>query len=292
MRQTTLGRCLLAAASLLGCAVPVFATTKGYNQIVTPDIQPAGVLSLSFQAQHAAIGNQNELQYELGITRRFELAFFQGFSPPDNTLSVEYGLVQQKRWLLSTGMLSFLSGSTRRAPFLEAGFYQDRAAFVVGVLRTRSHTQPLAGIGYQVTPRLLLAADYQQGTGNFATLGFTYAVTRRLSLNPAIYVTNATPRRAFPYVVLTWNIQAWKPKRQLSNPVAIGAPVCRLETAGLAPVDHSEPPEVRPAAPRIPGAPIPGPTRSADTNSPTGSGTPAPSGAGKADPHRRRARDR
>lgn len=212
MRQATFRTGIVVTLGLVALAAPAFATTKGYNQIVTPDVQPQGVLSLSFQAQHAAIGNQNELQYELGITRRFEIAFFQGFSPPDNTVSFEYGLVQKKQFLLSIGMLNFMSGSTRRAPFLEAGYPDKRATFVAGLLRTRSHTQPLAGIGYQLTPRLLLAVDYQQGSGNFATTGFTYAITRQLSVNPALYVTNATPRRAYPYVVLTWNIQAWKPR--------------------------------------------------------------------------------
>jgi hypothetical protein len=214
MRHAAGGTGGILAVGLLALATPTLATTKGYNQIVTPDIQPTGVLSLSFQAQHAAIGNQTELQYELGITKRFEIAFFQGFSPPDYTFSFEYGLVQKKHFLLSTGMLDFLSGSTRRAPFLEAGSYQGRAAFVVGVLRTRNHTQPLAGIGYQLNSRLLFATDYQQGAGNFATVGFTYALTPRLSVNPALYVSNSTPRRAYPYVVLTWNVPAWKPGRR------------------------------------------------------------------------------
>ena len=77
---------------------------------------------------------------------------------------------------------------------------------------SRNHTQPLAGIGYQVTPRLLVATDYQQGAGNFATLGVTYALTPRLSVNPALYITNASPHHAYPYVVLTWNVPAWKPQ--------------------------------------------------------------------------------
>lgn len=211
MRQAAF-RTGLIVAGILALAGPCLATTKGYNQIVTPDIQPLGVLSLSFQAQHSAIGNQAQLQYELGITRRFEIAVFQGFSPPDNTVSFLYGLVQKKHLLLSTGMLNFLSGSTRRAPFLEVGYPTDRAAFVAGLLRTQNHTQPLAGMGYQLTPRLLLAADYQQGADNFASIGFTYALTPRLSVNPALYITNSTPRHAYPYVVLTWNIQAWKPR--------------------------------------------------------------------------------
>ena len=57
------------------------------------------------------------------------------------------------------------------------------------------------------------ASDYQQGTDNFATIGITYALTPRLSMNPGLYITNSTPRHAYPYVVLTWNVRAWKPRR-------------------------------------------------------------------------------
>ena len=59
----------------------VRATTKGLSQIVTPELQPAGQVSLSFQAQSKAIGNPYELQMELGVTRWLEVAVFQGISP-------------------------------------------------------------------------------------------------------------------------------------------------------------------------------------------------------------------
>ena len=39
-------RTAMLVAVLLVPAVSAVATTKGYNQIVTPDIQPAGVLSM------------------------------------------------------------------------------------------------------------------------------------------------------------------------------------------------------------------------------------------------------
>jgi hypothetical protein len=42
---------------LLQSAPAVWATTKGLSQIVTPDLQSAGDLSLSFQAQSLHIGN-------------------------------------------------------------------------------------------------------------------------------------------------------------------------------------------------------------------------------------------
>ena len=59
------------------------ATTKGLSQIVTPDLQPAGDLSLSFQVQSLHIANPYELQGELGLTKFAEIAAFKGFEPND-----------------------------------------------------------------------------------------------------------------------------------------------------------------------------------------------------------------
>jgi hypothetical protein len=60
---------VLAVAGSLAAAHASFATTKGLNQIVTPDPQEAGDFSLSFQAQSERIGNPYEIQSELGLTK-------------------------------------------------------------------------------------------------------------------------------------------------------------------------------------------------------------------------------
>ena len=85
------------------------ATTKGLSQIVTPDVQPQGDLSLSFQWQGKEIANPYEFQAELGITRSFEVAIFQGVQPSETIFGCEVALVQKDPWLslrvLSTGRL-------------------------------------------------------------------------------------------------------------------------------------------------------------------------------------------
>jgi hypothetical protein len=58
-----------------------WATTKGLSQIVTPDVQPEGDLSLSFQWQSKQIANPYQFQSELGLTKWFEVAVFQGIQP-------------------------------------------------------------------------------------------------------------------------------------------------------------------------------------------------------------------
>ncbi len=56
-----------------------FATTKGLSQIVTPDLQPEGDLSLSLQIQDKRIANPYQLQAEMGLTKWAEVAVFRGF---------------------------------------------------------------------------------------------------------------------------------------------------------------------------------------------------------------------
>src|ERR1700745_3722770 len=72
------------------------ATTKGLSQIVTPDLQPAGDLSLSFQWQSHRIANPYELQSELGLTKWAEFAVFKGFDPNEVIFGTEIGLIQKE----------------------------------------------------------------------------------------------------------------------------------------------------------------------------------------------------
>ena len=208
---------------LAGWPSGAYATTKGLNQIVTPDIQPLGVLSISAQQEDPTIGNRYQIQLEQGLTPSFELAYFQGFSPDQEVLNAELGLVQKPPYLLSTGFLGWTSNGIAPQPFLEAGYYQGSWETMIGVVRADSQapaaaggmslawaTETITGAAYRVSPKLLLQVDYQSGSQNFATAGFTYSITPQLTLNPAIYISNSTPRKGYGYAVLTWNVQVFK----------------------------------------------------------------------------------
>ncbi len=203
-------RAYLLAVAVLACSVsPAVATTKGLNQIVTPDIQPPGQLSISFQRQDGAIGNPNQLQLELGLTKRAEIALFQGLSPSQTSLHAEVGLVQTDPWLLSVGFSNWSSGNSPQFYTL-GGWYHGGHEAMAGAIRVSDHTEAILGYAYQLTPRLQLAGDYQSGPGNSLTAGFTYSLRPDLSLNPALYLTNDEPRRLRGYVVLTWSVQVFK----------------------------------------------------------------------------------
>ena len=80
-------------------------TTKGLSQIVTPDLQSAGDVSLSFQAQSERIANPFQLQSEIGLTNWAEVAVFKGFKPDELIFGTEFGLVQKEPYLLSAGFV-------------------------------------------------------------------------------------------------------------------------------------------------------------------------------------------
>ncbi|MDR3710065.1 MAG: hypothetical protein P4L33_17355 [Capsulimonadaceae bacterium] len=213
---------ILAVTALSLLAAPAHATTKGLNQIVTPDIQPQGALSISYQQQDPNIANPSELQLELGITKRFEIAYFQGFKPTEEIANVEYGLIQSQNFLLSTGFAGYSSRYPHPAPYLEGGYYIGNAGFMLGVEQVQNanvrpggstfnqqQTQAILGADYHVSPRLMVQFDYQTGDSNSVTGGFTYAVTPSLSFNPSLYYSNGDPHNYYGYAVLSWTVQVF-----------------------------------------------------------------------------------
>ena len=113
-----------------------FATTKGLNQIVTPDIQPFGQLSISYQMQNAVIGNPYQIQYEYGFTKNLEAAVFQGMDPGELYGAAEYGIIQRPDFLLSTGFLGWSTRGDAPQPFLEAGWMKAKGRLIAGIQRT------------------------------------------------------------------------------------------------------------------------------------------------------------
>jgi len=83
------------------CAQSSRATTKGLSQIVTPELQAPGDLSISFQAQSKQIANPYELQAELGLTNFAEVAVFKGFDPNELIFGTEIGILTKEPYLLS-----------------------------------------------------------------------------------------------------------------------------------------------------------------------------------------------
>jgi len=208
--RTSSGGILAAALALIASAAAARATTKGLNQIVTPDLQPAGQLSLSAQAQDARIANPAELQLELGLTKWAEVALFQGLRPREEIFGTEVGLWQDGPQLLTAGAVNWSSRGGGAAPVLEYGYYASRDHFIAGAIRSGGRVEGILGYSRQLTDKLMFSDDYQSGPGNAVTLGLTYNFTADLQMNPAVYFANTRPHRAMGYVVLTWTFALWR----------------------------------------------------------------------------------
>jgi hypothetical protein len=203
-------RALLTIALMMAAASPALATTKGLSQIVTPDLQAEGDLSLSLQVQDRYIANPYQFQAELGLTKWAELAVFQGFKPNEQIIGAEFGLLTKEPWLLSMG---FVNWSPRQhvdpQPYLEAGYYTEHHKFILGASHVGFRNEAIVGYAYDFNKQWRAQVDFQSGSGNSSTIGFTWNITPDFQMNPALYVTNDKPHNLIGYVVFTYTFHLW-----------------------------------------------------------------------------------
>jgi hypothetical protein len=189
------------------------ATTKGLSQIVTPDVQPTGDLSLSVQAQSKDIGNPYQLQAELGLTDWWEIAASQGLSPNELIFGTEISLLDHGPYLLSTGFINWSTRGQKPQPFLEGGYYTEHDKFMGGPIRANDETELLLGWAHDFNSTWRFQVDYQSGTENFTTVGFTCNVTPSFQYNPAIYFSNDGAHRVSEYIVFTYTFSILRDRK-------------------------------------------------------------------------------
>lgn len=191
------------------------ATTKGLSQIVTPDLQSPGDFSLSFQAQSERIGNPFQMQGEIGLTNWAEVAVFKGFKPNELIFGTEFGLIQKEPYLLSVGFVNWSPHShVDPQPYLEAGYYTEHQKFIAGAIHVGYRNEAILGYAYDFNKQWRAQVDFQSGSGNSSTLGFTWNITPDFQTNPAIYITNDTPHKILGYVVFTYTFHLWNKDKE------------------------------------------------------------------------------
>src|SRR5437773_10233723 len=194
-----------------------FATTKGLSQIVTPDLQPVGDLSLSLQIQDKRIANPYQLQAELGVTRWGEVAVFRGFEPDEWIFGTEIGLLTKEPFLLSVGFVNWSPHlDVDPQPFIEAGYYTEHHKVIVGAIHAGYKNEAILGYAYDFNERWRVQVDFQSGSENSSTIGFTCNVTPDFQFNPAIYFSNDDPARLMGYIVFTYTFHLWHGKRDVT----------------------------------------------------------------------------
>jgi len=202
----------ITVAGILVCASS-FATTKGLSQIVTPDLQDEGDLSLSLQVQDKRIANPYELQAELGLTKWAEVAVFRGFQPDDWIFGTEFGLLTKEPYLLSVGFVNWSPHlDVYPQPYIEAGYYTEHHKVIVGAIHAGYKNEAILGYAYDFNKTWRVQVDFQTGRENSSTIGFTWNITPDFQVNPAIYFANYHPDRLMGYIVFTYTFHLWGDK--------------------------------------------------------------------------------
>jgi hypothetical protein len=207
----------VAAIALLVMSIAnipsAMATTKGLSQIVTPDLQGEGDLSLSLQIQDKRIANPYELQAELGLTKWAEVAVFRGFQPDEWIFGTEIGLLTKEPYLLSVGFVNWSPHlNVDPQPYIEAGYYTEHHKVIVGAIHAGYKNEAILGYAYDFNERWRVQVDFQSGSENSSTIGFTCNVTRDFQFNPALYVNNGPKHDLFGYIVFTYTFHVWGKK--------------------------------------------------------------------------------
>jgi len=200
----------LSIAIVMALLSSAHATTKGLSQIVTPDLQGAGDLSLSLQIQDKRIANPYELQAEMGLTDRAEFAVFRGFKPDDWIFATEFGLLIKEPYLLSVGFVNWSPHlNVDPQPYIEAGYCTEHQKFFAGAIHAGYKNEAIVGYAYDFNKTWRAQIDFQSGAENSSTIGVTCNITRDLQMNPALYVNNGPGHDLFGYVVFTYTLHLW-----------------------------------------------------------------------------------
>src|SRR5207247_8376925 len=139
----------LVTMMIVASASSSLPTTKRLSQIVTPDLQGPGDLSLSFQAQSERIANPYELQAEMGLTSWAEFAVFRGFKPDEWIFGTEFGLLTKEPYLSSVGFVNWSPHlDVDPQPYIEAGYYTEHHKVIVGGNHVGFKNEVILGYGY------------------------------------------------------------------------------------------------------------------------------------------------
>lgn len=200
-----------------------FGTTKGLSQIVTPDLQPEGDLSLSLQIQDKRIANPYQLQAEMGLTKWAEVAVFRGFQPDEWILGTEIGLLTKEPFLVSVGFVNWSPHlDVDPQPYIEVGYYTEHHKLIAGAIHAGYKNEAILGYAYDFNERWRVQVDFQSGSENSSTIGITCNVTRDFQFNPALYVNNGPNHDLFGYIVFTYTFHLWGDKSGKTTESATG----------------------------------------------------------------------
>jgi hypothetical protein len=107
-------------------------------------------------------------------------------------------------------------------PYIEAGYYTEHHKVIVGAIHAGYKNEAILGYAYDFNERWRLQVDFQSGSENSSTIGFTCNVTPDFQFNPALYVNNGPKHDLFGYIVFTYTFHLWGREKEhaaLTKPI-------------------------------------------------------------------------
>ncbi len=135
----------------------------------------------------------------------------------------EIGLLTKEPFLLSVGFVNWSPHlNVDPQPYIEAGYYTEHHKVIVGAIHAGYKNEAILGYAYDFNERWRVQVDFQSGSENSSTIGFTCNVTRDFQFNPALYVNNGSKHDLFGYIVFTYTFHLWgreKENAPLAKPI-------------------------------------------------------------------------
>jgi hypothetical protein len=118
-----------------------------------------------------------------------------------------------RSYLLSIGFVNWSPHlDVDPQPFIEAGYWGEHNKLCAGLIHAGYKNEAILGYAYDFNERWRLQVDFQSGSENSSTIGFTCNVTPDFQFNPALYVSNGPNHDLFGYVVFTYTFHVWGKK--------------------------------------------------------------------------------
>ena len=85
----------------------------------------------------------------------------------------------------------------------------ERDKFMAGAIRVRDRNEALLGWAHDFNHTWRFQLDYQSGSENYFTAGFTCNVTESFQFNPALFIANDRSHSIVGYIVFTYTVKLW-----------------------------------------------------------------------------------
>ena len=123
-------------------------------------------------------------------------------------------MLTKEPFLLSVGFVNWSPHlDVDPQPYIEAGYYTEHHKFIAGAIHAGYKNEAILGYAYDFNERWRVQFDWQSGSENSSTIGFTCNVTRDFQFNPAIYFSNDDLSRVMGYIVFTYTFHLWGDKK-------------------------------------------------------------------------------